>query len=178
MATAHGFTNLKVAAGVEAAIITIANMKLDKMRVTQIKKSAADMQKDLEIIVAALKAENTNFAVDIVRKMGGIDLELRMMVLEAQKQRGPMSFFDVVEARRIMQSVNPFSLTSFTSTKGTADPKSDAQNVALRLNETLDAVLNANKAIAYAGTGGIIVAANDLIARAQAAQAINAALSK
>jgi hypothetical protein len=39
-------------------------------------------------------------------------------------------------------------------------------------------VLNANNAIANAGSGGIVAAVNDLIARAQAAQTINAALSK
>jgi hypothetical protein len=93
-------------------------MKMDKMRAAQIKKSAAAMQPHLESIVASLKAENVNFAVGIVRDIGGINLELRTMVEEAQKQQGKMSFFQAVQARRIMQSVNPFSLTPLTSTKG------------------------------------------------------------
>jgi hypothetical protein len=178
VAKAHGFTNLSVTTGVEAAIIAIANMKIDQMRITQIKKSAADMQQYLESIVASLKAENTNFAVGVASKIDAIELELRPIVAETYQQRGKMSFFDVVEARHIMQSVNPFSITPITDTKGAADPKSDAHNVALQLNAMLDAVINANKAIANAGTGGIIAAANDLIARAQAAQSIQAALNK
>jgi hypothetical protein len=178
MATAHGFTSLKVAAGVEAAIIEIANMKLDQMRVAQIKESAAKMQPNLENIVASLKAENTNFAVLVASKIDGVKVTLKAVVLDASAQRGSMSFFDVVEARRIMQSVNPFGLTPLANTEGAADPNVDAQNVAMQLNKALDAVLNANKAIATAGEGGIIVAANDLIARAQTAQTIQATLNK
>jgi hypothetical protein len=178
MAKTHGFTNLSVASGVEAAIIAIANMKIDQMRFSAIKKSATEMQQHLESVVNSLKAENTNFAVGLASNIAAIELELRPIVASTHKQRGTMSFFDVVESRRIMQSVNPFSLVPIAETGGAADPKADAQNVALQLNAALDAVLTANNAIANAGTGGIIAAVSDLIARAQAAQAIQATLNK
>ncbi len=178
MATAHGFTNLQIATGVEAAIIAIANMKVDQMRFSEIKRAAADMQQHLESVVSSLKAENTNFAVGIASKVDGVELELRAVVAGTRSQRGGMSFFDVVEARRIMQSVNPFSVIPLTATRGAADPKTDPQNVAVQLNATLDAALNANNAIANAGTGGIIAAVNNLIAHAQTAQAIQAALNR
>jgi hypothetical protein len=178
LAKAHGFTSLSVASGVEAAIIAIANMKIDQMKFSDIKKSAADMQQHLENIVLSLKAENTNFAVGIASKIDGVETDLRTIVAGTHTQRGKMSFFDVVEAHHIMQTVNPFSLTPISYKNGAADPNVDAQNIALQMNATLDAILNANKAIANAGTGGIIAAVNDLIARAQAAQAIQTALNK
>jgi hypothetical protein len=61
---------------------------------------------------------------------------------------------------------------------GGVDLKSDPANVAQQLNATLDGVVNANRAIAADGTGGIIAAVNDLIARAKKAQTIQSALNK
>ena len=167
-----------VATGVEAAIIGISDMVLDQKKFTEIKGAAKDMEPDLETVVMTLQKENITFSLGIASKIDNIEGILRPIVAETHKQRGKMSFFDVVESRRILQSANPFGTTPLSQSTGAADPAKDPQNAALQLNKTLDALLNANKAIASAGTGGIIAAVNDLIARAQAAQAMQAALNK
>ncbi|MGA2223597.1 MAG: hypothetical protein ABSH41_04045 [Syntrophobacteraceae bacterium] len=172
MAKQHQFSALPVAADVEAAIIGISDMVLDQKKFAEIKKAARDMQPDLQTVVMTLQKENIIFAQGIASKIDRIEAALRPLVA-AEKQRGMVSFLDLLEARRILQSANPFSTTSLA-----ADPDKDPQNVALQLNKALDAVLNANKAIASAGTGGIIASVNDLIARAQAAQSIQTALNK
>jgi hypothetical protein len=178
LAKTGGFSSLPVAAGVEAAIIATSDMVLDKKRFADITTAATDMAKPLETVVTTLKAENTTFGVGIASKIGGIEENLRVVLTATHATRGRLSFFDVVEARRIMQSVNPFSPVQLDASKGAVDPKSDPQNVAQQLNAALDAVVNANKAIASASMGGIIAAINDLIARAQAAQTIQRALNK
>lgn len=240
---------MPVATAVETAIIGISNMVIDQVRFTDIKKAASQTGPDLQTVVEELKSENTLFAQSILSKVGDIEVNLRSAVAATHEQRGEMSFFDAVEARRIMQTANPFSsnTTAESNTaaesKGTAEssgaseskgapqtensanskvashskrshsrskadaqkeaeakkeadakkdadaktatakakaakPATDPQNVALQLNATLDAVVRANNAIATTGTGGIIAAVNDLIARAQAAQTIQTALNK
>jgi hypothetical protein len=172
------FSSLQIASGVEAAITAIADMEIDQLRLNDIKAAASSMDKNLQNLVKSLKAENISFATGIASKMDGIEGELRGIVTVNHKNRGTMSLFDVVEARRIMQSVNPFSPAPIAASKGGGDPKSDPQNIARQLNASLDAVVNANNAIANAGTGGIIAAVTDLVARAQAAQSIQSALNK
>jgi hypothetical protein len=179
MAKQHQFSAaLPVAADVEAAIIGISEMVLDEKKFTIIKTAAADMQPHIEKVIKALQAENQTFAQGIASKIDNIELGLRSIVASAHEQRGEMSFFDVVQAREILRSANPFGVTPLSQTSGAADPRKDPQNAALQLNNALDAILNANMAIANAGTGGAIAAVNDLVSRAQAAQAIQTALSK
>ena len=170
-----GFASLPVAAGVEAGIIAIAELALDQRRFTDLKSAAGSMESSVRAVVAALKQENTAFAIGIASKIDGTELNLREVLAATRKSREQMSFFDVVEARRIMQSVNPFSPGLVA---GGVDLKSDPANVAQQLNATLDGVVNANRAIAADGTGGIIAAVNDLIARAKKAQTIQSALNK
>ncbi len=167
------FSNLSIATEVEAAIIAITEMALDQRRFTEVRKAASDMALHLNVTVEALKAENANYALVIAGKLGGIEVTLRSILDSAHKARGPMSFFDVIEARGIEQSANPLGATA-TSTASGATP----QGIASQLNDALDAIVKANDAIAHASTGGIIATVNDLVARAQAAVAIQAALSK
>lgn len=179
MAKQHEFSSaFPVATDVEAAIISIAEMVLDQKKFTVIKTAAKETEPHLEKVIKALQEENKTFAQGIASKIDNIEGGLRSIVANTHEQRSKMSFFDVVQARLILQSANPFGTTPLSQTTGAADPSKDPQNAALQLNKALDAILNANKAIASAGTGGIIAAVNDLVSRAQAAQAIQTALSK
>jgi hypothetical protein len=78
--------------------------------------------------------------------------ELGEALATTHRARRQMTFVDMVQARRIMESM---SMT-------------DPSKAAVELNATLVALLNANNAIATAGTGGFLAAVNDLVARAQA----------
>lgn len=91
---------------------------------------------------------------------------------------GARSFLDVITAREVVRSINPLGASPVSVAEGNADPKLDPRNVAKQLNASLDALANANDALANAGTGGVIAAVNDLIARAQHANNILTAISK
>ena len=162
LAKQGGFSGLAVASDVEAGIIAITNMVLDQTRFSDLKQAAGAMQVHLSAVVGALKTENIAFAEGINSKVEKTEGEVREVLAATHNTRRQMTFFDMLEARRIVQSMN------------TSDPKT----VVFQLNATLDSLLNANEAIATAGTGGIVAAVNDLIARAQAAQAMAAALNK
>lgn len=178
LAKQQKFSDLSLASSVEAAIIAISEMALDQKKFKEIKTAAKEMNPHLTAVVSALEIENNVFAQGIGSKLDSIEMNLRPLVA-SQTKSDPMSrLMDVVEARHIMQTANPFGTVPLTKTEGAADPSKDPNNVALRLNKALDSMLNANKAIANAGTGGIIAAANDLIARAQAAQRVQSSLNK
>ena len=178
LASQGGLGNLSLASGVQAGIVAISEMALDRKRFDSIKEAASEMAPHLVNVVAALKTENTNFAYGIASKAGGVEGYLREVVAATHPELGQMSFFQVVEARRIMQSVNPFNPSPIAVSTGSVDPNGDAHNVAKQLNTTLDSIVNANQAIAGAGTGGIIAAVNDLTARAKAAQSMQGALNQ
>jgi len=174
----HGFQNLPVAADVEAGIIAISEMALDQRRFSDVKTAAAKMDGSLGAVIGKLKAENTNFAVGIASKIDRLETNLRAVVAGTHQDRRRMSFFDVVEARRIMRSANPFIPQTVIPSQNAAAPQDNAQSAALQLNAVLDTVLAANRAIAGAGTGGIVAAVNNLIVRAQDAQSVQASLNK
>jgi hypothetical protein len=87
-------------------------------------------------------------------------------------------FFYLVQAHAIMQGVNPLGSAPIAESAGAIEPSRIAEKEAALLNAALDAVVRANQAIQNATTGGTVAAVNDLIARAQAAQAMQAALLK
>ena len=175
LASTGGIPVSSVGAGVEAAVIAITEMALDQRRFSDVRKAAQAMQPSLVTVVTALESENTSFAVGIASAMDGVEAKLRPIVAGVDKKQTAARFFALVEARRIMRGVNPFGTPPLSRPTAAGD-SIDPRNVAAALNAALDAVLNANKAIASAGTGGIVAAVSDLIARAQAAQATQAAL--
>jgi hypothetical protein len=152
LAKQGGFAQLPVAAGVEAGIIAITNLVLDQTRFSDIKPAASAMQGPLTDVVNALKTENVAFAAGINGKVAMTEGELGEALATTHRARRQMTFVDMVQARRIMESM---SMT-------------DPSKAAVELNATLVALLNANNAIATAGTGGFLAAVNDLVARAQA----------
>lgn len=161
-----------IAAGVEGALIQLANMALDEKRYNDAKKAATDMQPYLETVVKEFKTENTDFASGIDSKRGKLELTLRKVVDTVPSEDKARRFVAVVGARNIARSANPFGQETLASTTGIPTPD------ASKLNTALDGVLNANKAISTAGKGGIAAAVTDLVSRAQAAQADQAAITK
>ena len=146
-------------------------MALDQRGFRDIKEAAHQMGPQLEAVVEALKAENTDAAAGIASKLGGVQLILRQVVASAHVTPGPMGFFDVVAARQMLQAADPLN-----PNEPPAAAAATAWNTATRVNAALDAVVNVNQAIANAGTGGIVAAVNELVARANDAVAIHAAL--
>jgi len=178
LAKQHGLPGGSIAADVETAVIAISEMALDQRRYRDLKTAAADMAPHLSKVVDTLKAENTAFAAALASKVDGIEPKLRSIIASTHDSRGQMSFFDVVAARQILQGVNPLGSAPLTATPANVSSGMNAGSVAAQLNATLDAVVSANDAIAHAGTGGIVAAVNDLVARAKSARAVQAALSQ
>jgi hypothetical protein len=184
-ATTHQFNLGGAGSAVEAAIIGIADFAIDRVRVSNLQDAAAKMQPQLSQVVEALKAENLRYAIAVASKIGQVELDLAIALHGAHGPAGQVdsaAFFRAATAREIQKRINPFA--------GPADQDVDQmkndpdlaapQNMAVELNKTLDAIVKSNAAIAEKkkDTGAIIAAVNDLIARAQAAQAMQAALSK
>ncbi len=159
-----------VAAGVEAAIIELANIALDEQRFTDIRSAASAASPSLTAAVDALKQENTDFSAGIDSKIGRVEVTLNTIL---HTERGPQAFFDAATARSILAAANPFP---GPAAQGAAQESADA--MALKLNAALDALLKANTALATSDGGGTLVAVTELEARAKDAQALYAALNK
>ena len=169
---------LEIADGVEAAIAAIAEMALDERRYSDIKTAAAGMGPHIRKIVDALKQENMIFAEGLGSKVDQIQIQLRSALLAARQKQDARSFIDVLAAREIVRSINPLGASPISVSAGSADPKLDPRNVAKQLNASLDALVNANNALATAGTGGFIAAVNDLVARGKHANDLFTSLNK
>jgi hypothetical protein len=178
VAKSHGFANLSVASDVEAAVIAITEMALDQRKFKDIASAANAMNPYLVNLVNALKFENNTFAIGMASKMDHMQIQLKAAVSESRKDTNVRSFLDVLVARDIIRSMNPLGASPLSVAEGSADPGLDPQNVAIQLNASLDALVNANDALINAGTGGVIAAVNDLIARAQHANNILTAINK
>ncbi len=171
----QGFSSLSMASDVEAAIINLSEMVLDQKRFADIQAAASSMQPSLKTIIDVLKTENTNFALGLASNLDQTEVDLRDIVINTRKQRGAMSFFDVVEARQTMQTLNPLGASPLAAPSSSAH---DPSKVAEQLNASLDAILAANQAIASGNAGGAMTAVNDLVTRAKAAQSDASTLSK
>jgi hypothetical protein len=152
--------NSEITTGIKVAMIAITDMILDHKKFTEVKSSATAMQPYLETIVKDLKSENSSLAQNIDSKMDKVEINLRWIISKSHENKSNMSFFDIMQSRKILQSINPFgerliSQTNFDLT--TSD------NAAEQMNNTLDAILVANKAIANANTADILPSINNLI---------------
>jgi hypothetical protein len=163
-------TDASIATGVEAAIVGLTNIVMDKVRASEIKKAAESEQDNLVTVVNALKTENTDTAYVADCDIDNIQTHLTEVLSDIRDKQGSAVFFDVVKARSYLQTVNPCGSKGLDS--------SDSLTASKQLNAALDSLLAANNAIATTGTGGIVAVVNDLVARAKAAEAIQAALSK
>lgn len=178
-ATKHNLSkaDASIAEDVEAAIVGLTNMVLDKVRADKIKEAASNQQINLAKVVEALKAENNSLASGVEDYIGTIRAELGATLSAIRKKQGPAVFADVVRARSYLQKLSLFGTKGLDvddSVKANNDPFSAVK----QLNTALDSLVATNKVIATTGTGGIVAAVNDLVARAKAAEAVQAALSK
>ena len=173
-ARGHGVTKLSVASEVEAAVIELTDLALDAVRFESAKRAAASMARPLGEVVHELERENSSFAPAIAAKVEGLEPQLHLAAVAARQHRGAASFLDVIEARRILLAADPFGATRPPG----AAPGSGSDDVAGRLDAALEAVVQANAALAQAGTGGLLAAVNDLIAKAQSAQSLQATLAR
>jgi hypothetical protein len=178
VAKSHGFTNLSAAAEIEAAVIAISEMALDQRKFNEISTAANTMNPPLIKIVNALKSENNKYAIGMASKMGQIQIQLKAAISDSRDKTNVRSFIDIISAREIIRAINPLGASPLAVAEGNADPKLDPQNVAKQLNASLDSLVNANNALANAGTGGAIAAVNDLIARAQQANNVLTSINK
>jgi hypothetical protein len=208
LAKSRGLASLSHAEDIEAALIAISEMALDQRRFGDIRNAAQSMMPFVKQVVEALKTENSTFAIGMASKMDQLEPQLHLALVEArdtavdacrdqcaaQKPRqstgdvgkcvqkcqyaGARSLLDVIAAREVMRAINPLGASPVSVAQGNEDPKLDPRNVAKQLNGALDSVVNANDALASAGTGGIAATVNDLVARAQNANNILAAISK
>ena len=153
LAKQEGFTAVTATDtnALNAAVVTITSLILDHTKYKEVKDAASAVQPQLTIVVAQLKAENLADAEGLASKAGSVTNEFYPALLSAREQRGPVSFLDIVQAHMALQSIV------------TAPP-----NVA-QLNDTLDALVAANQALAHATDGGAIPEVSDLVSRAQQA---------
>jgi hypothetical protein len=142
------------AAALNAAVTAITGAIVDRKIFSDVKAAATALQQPLSVVVEALKAENNADAVGLANKNDGLINEMHSSLLSARDREGPASFLDIVNARTTLQSVI------------ITPPKVD------QLNQTLDAILKANDALARSSKGGAIPEISDLASRAQQASAI------
>jgi hypothetical protein len=146
-----------VAAGVEAAIIELANIALDEQRLTDIQTAASAAAPELATVIAELKKENADYSAAIDGNIGGVEVGLNDIL---RHEQGPHAFFDAAAARTIM-AAQPVNHT-----------------MAEKLNAALDALVTANAALANPARGGIVASVNELVARAKDAETLYSALNK
>jgi hypothetical protein len=161
-----------IAAGVEGALIQLTNTALDQTRYNDARKAASDMQPYLTTVINALENENTDLAQEVQSRRGLLELSLRGIIDTLPKGDPEVRFDAVVNARQLLITSNPFGQETISSAQGPPIPDATA------LNSALDAVLSANLAISTASKGGIAAAVTDLVSRAQAAEADEAAIAK
>jgi predicted Zn-dependent protease with MMP-like domain len=142
------------ASALNAAVITVTELVLDHTAYRHVRDAAAKAQGELATVVAELKAENTADAVGLQSKADALANEMRSAVSAARDEFGPASFLHVVYARLTLQSL-------------VISPPDVAQ-----MNAALDAIVNANAALARSSNGGAIPAIADLVTRAQQASTL------
>lgn len=177
-----------IAAGVEAAVVGITQMVLSATQLKDIRTSAKAQSDNLKLIVGQLKEENTQLAITM-KSMAGSVANTFESIIGLVKQDGilmsdghttvvrrnnPQVYLLAVTARQMLVNTPPTGVGLLAAGSSPQDPVT----VASQLNATLDSLVSANDAIANAGTGGLIAAVSDLVARAQAAQSMQAALAK
>jgi len=170
--TTYQILDLSAGSHIEIAIVGISKIGMDHKKITEIKKAAIKMDPYLKSVINKLKNENIVLAQAINDNLEDIRQDLELM-LEEDKQKGLAKFLNLVEARRILQSANPFGTTPLVQTKDSADPRKNPVEVAQKLNKALDAILAANNAIIHADLGSIEISVKDLISQAQAVQSIH-----
>ncbi len=141
-------------AGLNAAMVEVVEFIIDRREYTNIRQVASKLQKPLETIIDALKSENVNDAQGLASKLETVTNEFRIAAVSSRDKRGPASFFDITEAHAALMAI---MITR--------------PNVA-RLNEALDAVVAANKALGNPKSVGAIPEIAAFVRRGQETAAL------
>jgi hypothetical protein len=163
--------NLSAGSDIEMVIVNISQMGLNQRKINEVKAAAQKMEPYLERVIKRLEKENIIVAQGINTHLAEIRKDVEQL-LKKDKQKGIVRFLNFVQARRIVQSANPFGMTPVSRTKGAMDPQKDPLTVALNLNKALEAVITANKALTSADNGNIAASINDLVLRAHTMESI------
>ncbi|MGH8259207.1 MAG: hypothetical protein ACREUG_05905, partial [Steroidobacteraceae bacterium] len=171
LAQAHGFSNLSAPADVEAAVIGLTGMVLDRRKSRTLVSAAREQQPALSKVVAALQNENVELAAAIDSNLVVVRAELAAVLAEVRNHDHEKVFFDAVQARGILQAADPFHASApLTPDDPQAEDAKRTSQVVAQLNDALEAIVQANHALATSGPGGVKAAVPDLIVRARAAQ--------
>jgi hypothetical protein len=156
LGTQQKFTSVgsNAAAALNTAVVAIATMIIDHTSYKHVKDAASAMQAPLETVVKELKAENLADATGLSSKTDSLLNEVRTGLSAARDRFGAVSFLYILSARATVQSL----IVSPPNVK--------------QLNETLDAIVKANAALARSNDGGAIPEISDLISRAQQASTL------
>jgi hypothetical protein len=166
---------------------------LDNTRSKDLKTAAQEIDPELAKVIKALKGENELLGETIGDNLGGIEIDLIAVArlahdvpasnsdatkttdasgLAKPAPSGPQeaqAFFAVVAGRQLLHS--DIAIAPSTGVGGPKGPIDyHAVDFAKAANETLDAVLNGNRAIANLGEAGIYAAAIDIAERAKDAR--------
>ncbi len=160
---------------VETAVDAVARFAIDRVRATDLRTAAAQLQPHLETIVKALQQENDTLGKTVIGNLGQIEIELRAVVAMSH-QHAPDdaagAFFAIMQSRKLLTDTNAL----MTYPGNTTVPVKG--EIAKPINDTLSAILNGNQAIAKKGTGGLAAAATDLYERALTAKEFYQGLEK
>lgn len=169
---------------VMTAFNTISKMVLDQVKYKDLRSAAKSMQQPIADVVKALNNENFGLGKAMVASLGKIEIVLRNAV--AQQPPGPTRrassadiFFYFVQARTILMSADPLTKHSLASPQDAAAAAANPKHLdgAKPVTDALNALVNANSAIANTGPGGINAAAKDLYQRATAAKDLYSSIS-
>lgn len=153
LAKQQGFTAVRASdtTALNTAVETITSFIVDHTKYKETKEAASSVQPALTIVIAQLKAENTGDAQSLASKAGAVANMFYPALLAARDKMGPASFLDVIDAHITLQSIII-----------------PTPNVT-QLNDTLDAIVAANQALAHATNDGANPEVSNLINRARQA---------
>ena len=164
--------NSSIEAGVEAGIIGITDMILDAKRIKDAQSAADKMRDPIHKVVSGLEKENLLDRDSAKDQLAAIESGVRVVAAGVPAGNPAGRFAAIMQGRALLQSANPFWTVADLDSGATTLPDVG------KLNLSLEAISKANDAIATKKTSDIVAAVSDLVARAEAAQSLEAALAK
>jgi len=161
------FSGIPTASIVEAGIIALTDVALDRTKNRDMQQAASSVQPGLASIIADLKSENDTALKDIPTNSMTIYLAIDNAIMTTNRRPTALDF---AAAAYILDSagIPDSSMTSLA-----VEPSERVE----KLNATLDAVLAANKALATGTPESIKDAIKDLSERVQAARSMRNTLN-